>query len=177
MTNKFNNNIIFVNDTIQEKNECVKRVLKSCDRIVFIDYSVFANDDSLSHIVKDNWDFHGIIYPCVKPDIDWDMFRTKVLSGSEEPLEQMGMHFDTELGKKHKDDFYFIKHTEPKMWCVNTKQLVKVLKKGENFSVEHMNKYISNGLRMVADTKAKLIVTYPHECVGNILGAVGVKQT
>jgi len=176
MSHRHNNNIIFLNDTPMEKNDCINKYIKKCDRLVFIDYSVSANDESLEHIVKDTWDFHGIVFPCVLPGIDWDMFKEKVMKDSEEPKEQCGLHFDTEIGQKHKDDFYFIKNTNPKMWCINTKHILKHLKNSQ-FHYENISKYINNGLRLVADTSAKLIVTYPHECVGNILGAAGVTSS
>ena len=38
------------------------------------------------------------------------------------------------------------------------------------------SKFKESGVKIHAYTKAKLIMTYSHECVSNILGASGVKS-
>lgn len=173
LTQKHNNNIVFVNDTPSEKNSIINKHIKNCDRILFIDYSVNIDENSLNAVVGD-WNSHCVIFPCVKPGIDWDLFKTKVHTEFDEPLEQYGLHFDTDVGKKCQENFYWVTKTEsPKVWVAQSKHFMKVYK---NIKSIDFGALMNAGLRVTAFTPAKIVVTYPHECIGNILGAAGVKR-
>ena len=65
--------------------------------------------------------------------IDWSMFSEKVKKGSDEPISQAGLNFDTEVSKKIDDDFYMVKSTVPAVWMIDTKSFLKNMrvKKGE----------------------------------------------
>lgn len=162
LTRGHNNNIIFVNDTQHERQEAILKNMKDCDRLLFIDYSIGMDQSSIEAVV-DDWNSQCVVFPCVKPGIDWDLFKEKVLSESQEPLEQYGLHFDTQVDKCMQGDYYWVTRTEPRVWVAKSKFLVK-------------SKGLLGGLKIAAFTPAKIVVTYPHECVGNIIGAAGVKQ-
>ncbi len=173
LTQKHNNNIVFVNDTPSEKHSIINKHIKNCDRILFIDYSIAIDEDSLNSIVSD-WNSQCVIYPCVKPGIDWDLFKKKVHEDCDEHVEQYGLSFDTEVGKKCQGDYYWVTKTDsPKVWAAQSKNLLKVYKGSKSIDFDS---YMKAGLRVSAYTPARLIVTYPHECIGNILGAAGVKR-
>ena len=98
---------------------------------------------------------------------------TKVQEGSSEPASQMGLDFDTEIGKKVSKDIYHVTSTKSKAWFLNTKNVSK--KSGWKISPKFFEKFISDGVRVYAFTAAKLTMTYTHECLSNILNAACVK--
>lgn len=115
-----------------------------------------------------------LVFPGVKNGIDWGLFKHKVKEGSTEPVSQMGLHFDTEVGKKASKDIYKVVKTDARAWVMMTKV---VIKKGIKLSVPNMfDKILEQGIKIFAFTAAKLTMTYPHECVSNILNAAGVKS-
>ena len=178
LTNEF----VFVNDDLYERQALLLKKLKHCDRLVWIDYSVHIDNDSLPKLYeKFIQGYHCLVLPCVTPGIDWDLFKKKVLSGSKEPIAQMGLEFDTKVGKSIGDKFHIVTETDPKCWAIDAKHLFKSLrdKKGEGVTVpakvsEMFKKFMERGVKMYAFTDAQLTVTYPHECLGNILQAAGV---
>jgi len=119
----------------------------------------------------------------VRDGINWDMFREKACSGTSEPVEQCGLEFDTELGQKIGESMYWVNKTDPKAWVMETKHVNKILKGRKNGdairlpprNVEMFDKLIALGVKICAWTAARLVVTYPHECLSNILESAGVK--
>jgi hypothetical protein len=174
--------ISFVNDDAFERLTYFLKKMKHCDRLVWIDYSINIDVDTLIKLYDKLINgYQCLVLPCVKPGIDWDLFKKKVLSGSQEPVGQMGLEFDTKVGKFISENNYVVTETEPKCWAVDTKAVMKSLrdKKGESIIVparlsEMFKKFIERGVKIYADTGAYLTVTYPHECLGNILETAGV---
>ena len=105
--------------------------------------------------------------------------KHKIKTGSSEPVEQMGLNFDTEIGAKISDDIYKVKSTQAKAWFMNTKNTIKSIKdkKSGKWAVnpKMFGKFIDQGVRIYAFTAAKLTLTYTHECISNILNAAGVR--
>lgn len=176
------NELVFIKDDPFEKNEIINKKLKHCDRLLWIDYSIYVDEASmlkmLEPFIKGQ---HGIVMPCVTETIDWDMFKKKVISGTSEPLSQSGLGFDTEVGAKLGDDIYAVNKTSPKCWAVESKQVLRAFrdKKGESIKIpvkmaDMFEKFKERGLKICAFTAANLVVTYPHECLGNILETAGV---
>jgi len=181
--NGYHHNINFVNDDPFERNEVIQKHIKSADRILFIDYSIFVDNDSLDKVFTKLDNSHCLVFPCVKDGINWDTFRTKACSDTTEPVEQCGLDFDTELGQKIGESMYWVKKTDPKCWVMETKHISKILKgrkggdaiKLPSRNSEMFEKLISSGVKICAWTAARLVVTYPHECLSNILESAGVK--
>lgn len=166
------NRIIFTNDDFPTRRTNLQKNLKTTDRLLWIDYGIHIDEDSLRQVVSNDWNWHGIVFPCVTEGINWEDFKTNI--DTTEPISQKGLSFDTTVGKKVSGDFYTIKHTNPKCFCVNTKHLLKNIKK-INLDFGELFKELSDTkFKTVAYTAARLVVTYPHECLGNILGAAGV---
>jgi hypothetical protein len=177
--------ITYVNDDPFEKNDAIKKCLKTTSRIVNIDYGVGIDSNTIVKFFQSTpAGFNGVVFPIVVEGIDWGMFSEKVKNGSEEPVSQMGLNFDTEVGKKVNDDFYIVKSTTPSVWMIDTKAILKNMrvKKGEGVSLpvkktELFKKFEENGIKLCAYVKSKISVTYTHECLGNILNAAGVKRS
>jgi len=176
--------INFVKDNQVEKNKFLLKKLKSTDRVLVLDYGISLDIESIKKIFsKFEQGFHLQVFPCVSENIDWNMFKTKVTKDSKEPLEQMGMNFDTEVSKKISDDNYVITKTAPRAWVADSKQIFRCLKdkKGDiiklpNTNEEFFEKLLTKGVKMYAFAAAKPIISYQHECVGNILESANVNK-
>ena len=177
------NELVFIRDDPFEKNDTIVKKLKYCDRLLFIDYSIFVDEASLIKMVDPFYaGQHCLVLPCVVEGIDWDMFKKKIVSDSTEPPSQMGLNFDTEVSTKLADDLYTVKKTSPKVFALDTKQVIRAFKETKKQPAvkipvkisEMFEKFLSRDLKVYAYTNANLIATYPHECLGNILETAGV---
>jgi microsomal dipeptidase-like Zn-dependent dipeptidase len=168
---------VYVGDDPYEKADAVQRYLKSHDRIIFVDFGVGVDEASLDQCFEKHEGVGCLVFPGVKEGIDWEMFKTKVKDGMNEPTNQMGLHFDTKVDKKVGKDIYNVSETEARAWMMNTKNVMKVMQKTKDLKVspKMFEKFSRQGVRICAFTAAKLTMTYTHECVSNILNAAGVK--
>jgi len=174
-----NNEIVYVIDDPYAKAEVVQKYMKTKDRILFFDFGIGVDDDTLDQVFESHENVGCLVFPGVKEGIDWDMFKTKIRSGSAEPASQMGLVFDTEVGKKVSENIYNVITTEPRVWILNTKNVLKSIKdkKTGNWKIypKMFEKFKEQGVRIYAFTASKLTLTYTHECLSNILNAAGVK--
>jgi hypothetical protein len=177
--------LVFVNDDAFERKDTLLKKSKHCDRIIWFNYSVHVDQTSIEKMLeKFIQGYHCMVLPCVTPGIDWGMFKSKILSGSKEPIGQMGLNFDTEVGKSIGENMHIVTSTSPQAWAIDTKPVIKAMKgnKGEGVSIsanvsEMFKAFIDKGVKVYAFTAANLIVTYPHECIGNLLSAAGVETS
>ena len=173
------NQIAYVNDDPYEKAEMVQQYMKSCDRIIFIDFGVGVDDASLDQCLNQHEGVGCLVFPGVREGIDWTLFRKKVDEDSKEPVNQLGLHFDTEVDKKISDDVYSVIKTDARAWVMNTKNVIKSIKdkKTGNLKIypKMFDKFREQNVRIYAFTAAKLTMTYTHECISNILNAAGVR--
>jgi len=173
------NQIVYVNDDPFEKAEMIQKYMRSHERLLFIDFGIGMNDESLEQCFEPHDTIGCLVFPGVREGIDWKLFKEKVLGGSSEPVSQMGLHFDTDIGKKISKDIYNVNYTNARAWIMNTKNVIKNIKdkKTGNWKIspKMFEKFKEHGVRMYAFTAAKLTMTYTHECVSNILNAAGVK--
>ena len=123
----YNNEITYVDDDPYKKAEAIQKYMKTCDRIIFIDFGVGVDDGSLDQCFEPHEHVGCLVFPGVKEGINWDQFKTKVQEGSSEPASQMGLDFDTEIGKKVSKDIYHVTSTKSKAWFLNTKNVSKNL--------------------------------------------------
>jgi hypothetical protein len=163
-----------VNDDPFEKSEMIKKCLSKCDRLFFIDFGINVDEESIKELFKPHDGLGVLVFPGVKDGIDWSLFKHKVREGSKEPVSQMGLNFDTEVGQKVSKDIYKVKNTEARSWVMFSKNILKKCKK---FTASNMlNNLRDEDVKIYAFTASKLIMTYTHECVSNILSAAGVKS-
>ena len=175
----FRNEISYVNDDPYEKAEIIQKLMKANDRIVFIDFGVSMDEDSIQQIFQSHEGIGCLVFPGVKEGVDWAQFKSKVQNDSKEPTSQMGLHFDTTVGKKISENIYQVVSTNPKAWVMNTKNVIKNIKdkKSGNWKInpKMFEKFIEMGVRIHAFTAAKLTMTHTHECISNIMNSAGVK--
>ena len=76
-----------------------------------------------------------------------------------------------------------VKETSAKAWVMLNKNVMKNLKDRKNGSFKihprmktMFMKFQEAGIKIHAYTASKLIMTYSHECISNILNAAGVKS-
>lgn len=168
------NEILYVNDDPFEKAEMIKRCISRCDRLFFIDFGINVDEDSIKELFKPHDDVGVLVFPGVKDGIDWDLFKNKVQKGSMEPVSQMGLKFDTIVGRNVSKDIHKVEMTEARAWVMFSKNTLKKCKK---FTASKMfDNLLEQGVKIYAFTAAKLTMTYAHECVSNILSAAGVKS-
>ena len=179
MIRGFHNEIIFCNDCPYDKADTVQHVLKKgqAERIFFIDFGIHVDENSIAQLFEKHEGTGVLVFPAVKDGIDWDMFKAKVKEGTtDEPVEQMGLHFDTEVntGKKMGENLYAVQSTTSRCFMMNIKNVKKRIDK---IHPKMFEKLKSDGVKIVAYTKAKLTCTYAHECISNILNAAGVRTS
>ena len=172
------NEIVYVNDDPFEKIDMIQRCLPNCDRLFFIDFGVNVDEESIKQIFEKYEGLGVLVFPGVKEGIDWGLFKHKVKEGSEEPVSQMGLNFDTEVGNKISENVYSVTSTNPRTWVMFSKNVIKNTKdkKGKwGLHVKMFEKLKEQGVKIYAFTASKLTMTYSHECISNILNAAGVK--
>ena len=177
--NAVDHQILYVNDDPFEKVDTVEQCMKKYDRILFIDFGIGVDDTSLNKILEINQNAGLVVFPGVKEGVNWDMFKEKVRTESKEPVTQMGLEFDTVLGKKTSPQFYNVVSTGAKVWVMMPETIIKQIKhkkKGTwKLHPNMLENLMEQGVKIYAFSASKLIQTYPHECVSNILNAASVK--
>ena len=176
------NEVVFVDDEPFEKAEIIYKYLKTHERIFFIDFGIQVDDVSLDKVFDKHENIGCLVFPGVKEGIDWGMFKEKVKNNVNEPVEQIGLHFDTSVTNKISENIYMVKETSAKSWVMMNKNITKNLKDKKNgaFKIHPrmstmFKKLQEGGVKIHAYTAAKLTMTYSHECISNILNAAGVK--
>jgi len=178
LRNNVQNEILYVNDNPFDVVEMIQKTLTKCDRIFFVDFGISVDEESIKQIFKDHEGIGALVFPGVKDGVDWGLFKHKVREGSEEPVSQMGLNFDTEVDRKISTDIYTVTNTNARSYVLFTKNIMKNArdKKGNvNLHVRMFEKLREQKVKIHAFTASKLIMTYTHECVSNILNAAGVK--
>jgi len=173
-----NNEITYVDDDPFKKADIIQQYAKTHERIFFVDFGINVDEESIDRVLSDLSGFGVLVFPGVKEGVDWNLFKTKVRSDCKEPISQMGLHFDTEVGKEISENIHLVTSTEAKCWVMNTKNLIKNIKdKKGNWKIypKMFEKFKDQGVKIYAFTAAKLTMTYTHECISNILNAAGVK--
>ena len=171
--------IVYVNDDAHEKQQMIINKLKAGDRLLFIEFGVHIDDVSLERALDPKYDC--IVYPGARAGVNWELFKKKSIENVDEPSSQIGLEFDTDIGIKVAESIYKVKSTDPKAWVVDTKTCHRTIKNKKTQMVnlptarkDMFDKLIAGGMKIYAYTGAKLTITYPHECISNILESAGV---
>jgi len=178
------NEVMFVNDDPFEKSDKIHGCMKTHDRIFFIDFGIQVDDVSMKCVLDKNEGQGVVVFPGVREGIDWAMFKTKVLAESKEPTEQLCLSIDTEVGTKIAENLWTVKSTGARSWVLMCKPVLKSIRDKRTGTYKIHPKldtmfhvFKEHGVRLVAFTAAKLVQTYSHECIGNIVNSMGVKAT
>ena len=179
--------ITFVNEDTQNKIDTLKKIAKNSDRIVWFDYGISIDRNSIPEIIKKFEGIDCLIFPSLKEGVDWDMFKSKCKQGSSEPTNQMALNFDVDVSNRvltKESDFYEVTKTHnPACWCMDIKRVLKKLKdKKKEFIFPKdiqtfFDKCISGKIKIAAAVRARTINHFTHECVGNIMNMSGLKVT
>jgi len=174
---KIDNQIAYVDDDPYKKAEMVEKYMKTHDRIFFIDFGIGIDDASLDQVMENHEGVGCLVFPGVEEGVDWEMFKEKIKNDTDEPVSQMGLNFDTDVGSAVSKDIRKVNSTSAKVWMMNTKNVTKTIQKSKDskISPKMFEKFLRQNVRVYAFTAAKLTITYTHECVSNILNAAGVK--
>lgn len=150
--------------------------MKTCDRLIWIDYGTSVDLETLKKFVGDFPDGYKILVaPCVLEGVDWNLFRKKTLEGNTEPLHQRGLKFDTEYTPGNKQVVDFISSvTDGRVFAIDTKPVLKKLREVDSQykSLDHLKK---NGVKIGVLRSSPVICHYVYESIGNILESSGVK--
>ena len=186
MKNKKYNEIIFINDDPFMIGDLLTKKIHEKDRIIFIDYGVgIAEHDDIERLVKDfEKGYECMVMPCVKEGLDWEKIKTNLVTKSKEPVEQAGMDFDTDVGDHIRDGLYKVTKTSPKLFAIDCKTTVELLKNRKKPTIflppkrdEMFEKFIEKKLNIYAYTKARVVIAYQHESIGKISQAYGLTKS
>lgn len=172
--------IHFVDD-----KSALPKLLKSGERIFWMDYGTNLNNEILSKVVEPfDKGVQVLVFPSVKEGINWDQFKKKTRAGSKEPAAQRGLEFDTTVGKKLADGLYECDKTSARVWAMDAKPVDKKLRGGKDQiklpldNNESMFAALKNmGIKIGVASEAVVVCHFVHECFGNILEAAGVELT
>ena len=150
--------------------------MKSCDKLIWIDYGTSVDLETLKKFVGDFQDNYKILVaPCVLEGVDWNLFRKKTLEGSSEPIYQRGLKFDTEYLPGNKQVLDFVSSsTDGRVLAIETKHVLKKLRDADSQykSLDHLKKI---GVKIGVLRSSTVICHYVYESIGNILESSGVK--
>ena len=153
----------------------IHKFLKTCDRLIWIDYGVSINQETVERLITTDW--QGIVVPCVKDEVDWEQFRKKTNEGTEEPVYQRGLKFDIEMNPiSKKTDIMEYVSGNPRIFSLDSKAVLKKLRDSSSDykSIEQLKKL---GLKICVLRSAPVTCHYVYECIGNILESSGVRAT
>lgn len=170
---QFRLNIEFVNSTRH-----LNRFIKTSERLLWFEYGRSLDVDSFEKIFQDMTS-DILVFPSVTGEVNWKQFQTGILNGSVEPIEQIGLVFDTEVDKKISDGLYSIKHTVPSVFLIDCKNVEKKMRVKKGFKLPRdidlvFEKFKELGIKIHAWTKAKVTIMETYECLGNIMNTPSV---
>lgn len=178
--NGIHHEITYVDDDAFKKVDMIRQLMKKGDPIFFIEFGVSMDEASIDELLKEHKNTGVLVFPGVKEGVDWGLFKHRIKENSSEPVSQMGLHFDTEITNKLSNNLYTVSSTEAKAWIMYPKNVIKSIKDKKNewkIYPKMFEKFKEQGVKIIAFTAAKLVITYTHECVSNILNAAGVQQS
>lgn len=168
-----------INIQFVENTKSLHKLIKTADRLLWIEYGYCLNGECFEDLFYSKNEI--MVFPAVKEGVDWERFRREVKKGTEEPIHQIGLDFDTEIEQKISDGYWTVKKTVPSVFLIDCKSVDKKLrtKKGEGIKLPRdtdliFEKFKEAGVKIVANTKSNVLVHFAHECLGNILEANGV---
>ena len=172
--------ITFCDDADATKMDMLKKKMKSCERLVWMEYGLSLDRESVVSLPIKYDGYDGLIYPAaLQNQIDWDKFKVESLKGTTEPVEQIALTFDTDVTDKVIDKqfgFKSVTKTVPQIWALDTKRVGRKMKGDKKYRTinEYFAGCLSSSVKLAAATQARTFVHFPHECPGNILNVAGI---
>lgn len=161
----------------------IQKFLKSCDRLLWLDYGVSIDVDTLKKLAFEDFPegYRALVAPCVLEGVDWEMFKKKTLEGSTEPVHQRGLRFDTTVSpapKKVADAGVadFVSSTsEPRVFALDSKGILKKLREGGGSDFKSFEQLKKLGVKIGVLRTSSVLCHYVYESIGNILESSGVR--
>lgn len=173
MARGINLNIHFVTD-----QSGIHKFLKTCDRLLWIDYGVSVNQETIEKLLTTTVDWHGVVVPCVKDEVDWEQFRKKTNEGSTEPVYQRALTFDIDMKPiPKKTDVTEYIAGNPRIFILDSKAVLKKLRDASSADYKSFEQLKKLGLKICVLRSAPVTCHYVYECIGNILESSGVRAT
>jgi len=153
-----------------ENKEEIWKYFKLCDRLIFVDYGVSVDRDTviaLSQPFPDN--IRVMAVPCVCREVDWAKFKTKTLMQSNEPMSMRALKFDLKCIESREITsgvFEFVSG-DPRVVAYDTKHALK-------YKTFLLDKLKGEGLKIGVLNRAEALCHYTYECLGNILEIPGI---
>jgi hypothetical protein len=176
MSKNINLEINFVTDRTG-----IQKYIKSSERLVWLDYGVSIDLETLKRFMDEFPEgYKVLVAPCVTDEIDWDLFKKKTLEGSDEPVHQRGLRFDTvttPASKKINDNTladFVSSSTDCRVFAIDCKAVQKKLRDADTpfKSFEHLKKI---GVKIGVLRSCTVLCHYVYESIGNILESSGVR--
>ena len=178
MSKNINLEINFVSD-----RDGIQKYIKSSDRLMWLDNGVSVDLETLKRMTDDfPENYRVLVAPCVLDDIDWTLFKKKTLEGTDEPVNQRGLKFDTVTSpvtsKKLSDSLadFVSSSTDCRVFAMDCKHVQKKLRESDSTfkSFEHLKKI---GVKIGVMRSCSVLCHYVHESIGNILESSGVRTS
>jgi len=157
-----------------DKLDGIQKILKGCDRLIWLDYGVSISQATLERLISDENSSMIKVVPCVKDDVDWDQFRKKTLSDSKEPVHQRAFKFDIEANNK---DEYISGNA--RVFSIDSKPVLKKLRDSPATTMvtTDFTPLKKIGVKISVLRSEPVTCHYVYECIGNILESSGVRAS
>jgi hypothetical protein len=160
--------LIISNDTPD-----IKKLLKLCDKLLYIDYGVSFQRDTVIRLL-DTFpeNIKVMIAPVVLPEINWESFKVKTRMCSEEPVEQRGLSFDTHVSMNREILPGVSEYLKGggRVVSYDSKAVLKKMK-----SSVQLGDLKEVGIKIGVLNSDTITCHYQYECIGNILETSGLK--
>lgn len=170
--------LVFVNDDEVEKLNILKKNLKGCDRIIWIDYGMSVTRETIqAFFVKAVTGTDGAVLPApLKDKVDWGAFKAEVEKNTTEPVYQVALKFDTEVGTKEiiPGIMHEVRSTTPQLWYLDAKKASRKINKNAEGARVLEDVFKKAKLQLGAITFSDVHTHFTHECMGNIMNMSGL---
>jgi hypothetical protein len=152
--------------------EPLPKLLKTCDRLIFIDYAVSIDGKTIQKLLAPFPDSVKVmVVPTVLSNIDWEKFKTKTRMGSSEPPNQRGLEFGISvLTREISPGVSEYSKGDGRIIAYDSKAVLK--KMGSSIQ---LSKLKDDGIKIGVLNEEAALCHYTYECVGNILETSGIK--
>jgi hypothetical protein len=159
----------------------IQKFMKSSERLLWLDYGVSIDVDTLKKLATEDFPdtYKVLVAPCVLEGVNWEMFKTKTLEGSTEPVNQRGLSFDTvaappqKKNTQHVSDFVS-SSTDCRVFSLECKGVLKKLRDADA-QFKSFDQLKKLGVKIGVLRTSSVLCHYVYESIGNILESSGVR--
>lgn len=156
----------------KEKGPPSSKLLKTCDRLFYIDYGVSVDQNTIGKLLADYPEnVKVMVVPTVLPAVNWEKFKLKTKMGSNEPVSQRGLDFDISVIESREIVKGVSEYSkgEGRIVAFDSKAVLKKMS-----SVLVLSKLKEDGIKIGVLNEDAALCHFTYECVGNILETSGI---